>query len=58
MQLGLTIGSQWDVPHPPFMGRAEPFTVLRAYCKYRLRGRYKPDVLRPGIVGMRGSIGI
>ena len=40
----------------PFTRLAELLTALRAWCKQCLPGRSKPDVLRPGIVGMRGSI--
>ena len=40
----------------PFMRLAEHLTELRAPCTRCLPGRRKPDVLRPGIVGMRGSI--
>ena len=41
---------------PPFMRLAEHPTALRAWCKQCLLGGSKPDVLRAGIVGMRGSI--
>ena len=34
---------------------AEPLTVLRAWCKQCLPGRWKPHVLRPGVVGKRGT---
>ena len=37
------------------MRLAEPFKALRAWCKQCLSGPLKPDMLRPGIVGMRGS---
>ena len=42
--------------HSPFMRLALHFTALRAWCKQCLSGRWKPDMLRPGIVGMRGSM--
>ena len=35
--------------------RRTPLTPLRAWCKQCLPGRSKPDMLRPGIVGMRGG---
>ena len=38
------------------MRLAEHLTALCAWCKQRLPGRRKPDVLRPGPVGMRGFI--
>ena len=38
------------------MRLAEHLTALRAWCKQCLPGWCKPDVLRPGIVGMRGSM--
>ena len=38
------------------MRLAERLTVLRAWGKQCLPGRWKPDVLCPGIVGMRGSM--
>ena len=31
-------------------------TALHAWCKQCLPGRFQPDVLRPGVVGMRGSM--
>ena len=40
----------------PFMRLAEHVTARRAWCKQCLPGWCKPDVLRPGIVGMRGSM--
>ena len=41
----------------PFMRLAQQhLTALRAWCKLCLPGRWKPDVLRPGIVGMRESM--
>ena len=39
----------------PFMRPAQHPAALRARCKQCLPGRRKPDVLRPGIVGMRRS---
>ena len=51
-------------PHKRFLGveRSSPFlrltehrTALRAWCKQRRPGRWKPDMLLPGNVGMRGS---
>ena len=40
----------------PFMRLAEHLTALRVWCKQCLPGWRKPDVLRPGIVGMRGCM--
>ena len=40
----------------PFMRLAEHLTALRAWCKQCLPGWWKSDVLRPGGVGMRGSM--
>ena len=40
----------------PFMRHAEHLTAIRAWCKQCLPGRLKPDVLRPGTVGMRSSM--
>ena len=40
----------------PFMRLAEHLTTLRAWCKQCLLVLWKLDVLRPGIVGMRGSM--
>ena len=40
----------------PFMRLAQHPKALRAWCKKCLPARWKPDVLRPGIVGVRGSI--
>ena len=37
------------------MPLAEHLMVLRAWCKRRFFGPCKPDVLRPGILGIRGS---
>ena len=42
----------------PFMRLAEHLTALRAWCKQCLPDWRKPDVLRPGMVGMRGSTAI
>ena len=39
-----------------FMRLAEHLTALRASCKHSPPGRRKRDVLRPGMVGMRGSM--
>ena len=39
-----------------FLRLAEHRTALRAWCKQCLPGWLKPDVLRPGIVAMRGSV--
>ena len=36
--------------------RRTPHVSLRAWCKQCLPGRWKPGVLRPGIVGMQGSM--
>ncbi|CAN0286800.1 unnamed protein product [Laminaria digitata] len=36
-------------------GTRQHLTALRAWCKRCLPGRWKPDVLRPGIAGVRGS---
>ena len=41
----------------PFMRLARRITAVRAWCKQCLHCRRKPDVLRPGIGGMRGSNG-
>ena len=38
-----------------FMRLAEHLTALRTWCKQCLPGWCKPDVLRPGILGMQGS---
>ena len=38
------------------MRLARHLTVLRAWCKQCLPRRGKPDVLRPGIVGIQGSM--
>ncbi|CAN0126745.1 unnamed protein product [Laminaria digitata] len=38
--------------------RPEHLTALRAWCRRYLPGRWKPDVLRPGIAGMQGSVAI
>ena len=35
---------------------AEHLTVLRDWCKQCRPGQSTPDVLGPGIVGMRGSM--
>ena len=40
----------------PFVQLARHLTAVRAWCKQYLPGQRKPDVLRPGIVGKRGSI--
>ena len=40
----------------PFMRLAEHLTALRAWCKQCLSGWSKPDVLRPDIVRMQGSM--
>ena len=40
----------------PFLRLAQNLSALRGWCKQCLPGRRKPDVLRPGIVGMRGSM--
>ena len=40
----------------PFMRFAEHLTALRAWCKRRLPDWWKLDVLRPGMVGMRGPM--
>ena len=37
----------------PFMRFAQHLTALRTWYKQCVPGRWKPDVLRPGIVGMR-----
>ena len=37
------------------MRLAEHLTALRTWCKQCLPGWCKPDVLRPGILGMQGS---
>ena len=39
----------------PFMRLTQHLTVLRAWCNVFLVGA-KPDVLSPGIVGMRGPL--
>ena len=36
--------------------RRTPHVFLRACCKQCLPGRWKTDVLRPGIAGVRGSV--
>ena len=41
---------------PPYMRLARHLTARRAWCKQRLPGQWKHGVLRPGIVGMRGSM--
>ena len=38
------------------MRLAEHLTALRAWRKHYLPGWLKPDVLRLGVVGMRGSM--
>ena len=46
-------------PPPPHPSRDSPnthLTALRAWCTRCLPGWCKPDVLRPGIVGTRGSM--
>ena len=40
----------------PFMRLREHLTALRAWCKLMSAWSVKPDVLSPGIVGMRGSM--
>ena len=40
----------------PFIPLAEHLTARRAWCKQCLPGWWTPNVLRPGIVGMRGSM--
>ena len=40
----------------PLIRLAEHLPALRAWCQWCLRGQSKPDVLRPGTVGMRGSM--
>ena len=42
-----------STPPPPLL---QHLAALRAWCKQCLPGRLKPDMLRPRIVGMRGSI--
>ena len=47
-------------PHKPsvvgcsssFMRLDRNLTAFGVWCKHRLHGRLKPDILRPGIVGM------
>ena len=39
-----------------FMLLSQHLTALRAWCKQCLPGRWKADVLRVSIVGMRGSM--
>ena len=36
--------------------RRTPQDASRSWCKQCLRGWSKPDVLRPGVAGMRGSV--
>ena len=54
-----------SLPHKAVVRRMQPtlhatrpknLTALRAWCKQCLPGRLKPDGLRPGIEGMRGSM--
>ena len=45
-----------EICSSPFMGLAEHLTALRARCMQCLAGWWKPDVLRPGILWMRGSM--
>ena len=40
----------------PVMRLAQHLSALRAWCKQCPPGRWKPNVLRPGIVGMRRSM--
>ena len=40
----------------PLIRLGEHFTAIRASCKRCLPGRWKPDMLRPGIVGVRRAI--
>ena len=46
-------------PRPPVLMRlADHLTALRSWCTRCPPGRGKSDMLRPGIVGMRGSMAI
>ena len=42
--------------HPTCDRLVQHVTALRAWCTRCLPGRWKPDMLRPGIAEMRGSI--
>ena len=58
--LGSHSGSLSRPPPPTPTASSSPFTrlavtVLRAWCKQCLPGRWKPDAHRPGVVWVRGS---
>ena len=55
MQVHLTSGS-WQDAAQPSMRLVQHLTAIRAWCKQCLPGWENPDVPRPGIVGIRGSM--